>query len=450
MSHNATSTTHLVRSRSEEVLERRASVVPRGVGHMSRIVADRAEGPYVFDIDGRRYIDFAAGIGTLNIGHRHPLVMERIREQLERLHHVAVGVAITELYVAVAEKLCEVIPGRFEKKAILLNSGAEAVENAVKIARAYTGRPAIVAFDGAFHGRTLLTTTLTGKAKPYKVTVGPFAPEVYHAPYAYPYRSSTPEDPLACAQQAAQGLEDLFTYQVASDSVAAVIIEPVQGEGGFIVPPPEFLRRVQGICRKHGILLIADEIQTGFGRTGEMFACDAVGLEPDLICIGKSVADGMPLSAVVGRAEVMDGPIPGSLGGTYTGNPIACAAALGVFEAFASEDILGSARRLGEVLLSRFEEWAQQYEIIGDVRGMGAMVALELVRDRSTKEPASSETQFVLNHCQANGLLVIKAGIWDNVVRMLMPLNVPAAVLEEGLQILEQGISAADSERIRQ
>lgn len=430
-----------VTSRTAQLLDRRKKAIPRGVGHMTKIVADHAEGSYLVDVDGRRFIDFSGGIGTLNIGHRHPAVMTRIREQLDKLHHVAIGVALTEPYIEVAERLLPLVPIRGDKKAILLNSGAEAVENAIKIARAYTKRRGIVCFEGAFHGRTLMTMTLSSKANPYKTGFGSFAPDVYRVPYAYCYRCSHADTPDRCPLHAAEPLQRLFSVEVDPSEVAAVIVEPVQGEGGFVVPPPEFLRAVQSICRSHGVLLIADEIQTGFGRTGKMFACESVGIEPDLLCIGKSLADGLPLSAVVGRAEVMDGPIPGSLGGTYTGNPISCAAALGVLDAFETEGILDSAQRLGNAIRAHFSALQQKYALIGDVRTLGAMGAIELVRSRKGREPAKDETQAVLEYCHAHGLLLIKAGMWDNVIRVLMPLNIPDKALEDGFKILDNALA---------
>lgn len=403
---------------------------------MTKVVVDSAEGSYVVDADGKRYIDFAGGIGTLNVGHRHPLLMQRIREQLERLHHVAIGVSVTEPYVAVAEKLCAIAPIKGAKKAILLNSGAEAVENAVKIARGSTGRPAIVCFEGAFHGRTLMTMTLSSKANPYKTGFGPLAPAVYRVPFAYCYRTEG-DNPTNCRIDHPAALERLFSVEIDPKEVAAVIVEPVQGEGGFVVPPANFLRAIEAMCRRHGVLLIADEIQTGFGRTGKMFASEVFGIEPDLMCVGKSLAGGMPLSGVVGRAEVMDGPPPGSLGGTYGGNPVACAAALGVFEIFEREDILGNATRIGTKVRERFEAWKDRYDSIGDVRVLGAMGGLELVTNRTTREPAKNTAQSVLEWCHENGLLLIKAGMWDNVVRVLMPLTISSGALEEGLEILE-------------
>jgi 4-aminobutyrate aminotransferase/(S)-3-amino-2-methylpropionate transaminase len=362
--------------------------------------------------------------------------MARVREQIEKLHHTAIGVGLTRPYIEVAERLCEVAPGNSAKKTILLNSGAEAVENAVKIARAATGRSGLIAFDQGFHGRTLLTMSLSGKYRPNKIGFGPYVP-VYVLPYPNPYRCpyAIPGCPV-CPDHWPDALERLFDTQADPSQIAAVVVEPVAGEGGFVVPPSDFLPRLQEACRRHGILLIVDEIQTGFGRTGHMFACDGLGIEPDLLCVGKSLAAGFPLTAVVGSSELMDGPLPGTLGGTYTGNPVACAAALGVFEAFAEEDLLRRARSMGDVLGERLGVWKNDYELIGDVRRIGAMAALELVKNRQTKQPSPEETRAVLGYAHDRGLLLIKAGMYDNVVRTLMPLNIPDDQLVDGLRIL--------------
>jgi 4-aminobutyrate aminotransferase / (S)-3-amino-2-methylpropionate transaminase / 5-aminovalerate transaminase len=426
--------------RSEDIRRRFEAAVPRGVAQMTPVVVESGEASTVTDVDGRSYIDFAGGIGTLNVGHRHPRVMDRVREQVEKLHHTAIGVGLTPSYVEVAERLCAVAPGNGPTKAMLVNSGAEAVENAVKIARAATGRSGLIAFDHGFHGRTLLTMSLSAKQRPNKIGFGPFVP-VHRLPYPNPYRPG---------ERWQDALRGLFERETDPSEVAAVIVEPVAGEGGFIVPPSDFLPELREACDRYGILLIVDEIQTGFGRTGHLFACEQSGVVPDLLCAGKSLAAGFPLAAVVGRAEVMDGPLPGTLGGTYTGNPISCAAALGVFEVFEEEDLLAHARRLGSVLGERLSAWRDRYEPIGHVRSLGAMAALEIVTDRETKEPSQEETKAILDYCHRQGLLLIKSGMYDNVVRMLMPLNIPDDQLAEGLRILEDGLGYVSELRTAQ
>jgi 4-aminobutyrate aminotransferase/(S)-3-amino-2-methylpropionate transaminase len=344
--------------------------------------------------------------------------------------------------VRLARRLAEITPGTHAKKTLLVNSGAEAVENAVKIARAATGRPAIIAFDNSFHGRTNMALTLTGKVSPYRAGFAPFALDIHHIPYPYCYRcehrAAHDEDAggAGCCHEWRTALERAFLTRVSANQVAAVIVEPVQGEGGFVVPPPDFLPELREVCSRHGILLIADEVQTGFGRTGRMFACEHAGVEPDLMLIAKSLAAGLPLAAVVGRAELMDAPAPGGLGGTYGGNPVACAAALAVIDAFEREDLVARAQRLGEMALARMREWQSRFALIGDVRGLGAMVAIELVRDRTTREPAVAETAAVLVRARERGLLLIKAGLFDNVIRLLMPLVTSDEQMVRGLDIL--------------
>ena len=427
--------------RSVELMRRRVAAVPRAAFHVTPVFVERAEGAVIEDVDGNRLLDFAGGIGSMNSGHRAPRVLAALRAQLNRFLHVCFSVTPYEGYVRVAEKLNEITPGKFPKKTLLVNSGAEAVENAVKIARSYTGRPAIIAFEDAFHGRTLLTLSLTSKTHPYKAGFGPFPGEVYRIPYAYCYRCSYSLRYPDCALFCAHHLEDTFKRVVAAETVAAVIAEPVLGEGGFVAPPPEFFSIVQEICRKHGILFIADEVQTGFGRTGRMFASEHYGVEPDLICMAKSLAGGLPLAAVTGRAEVMDAACVGGLGGTFGGNPMSCEAALAAIETFEHEDLCTRAQRIGERFAQRAHEWQQRWALIGDVRGLGAMRALELVRPDS-REPAADETNEVLRRCYQHGLVLMSAGSYSNVIRLLAPLVITDAQLDEGLDVLEAALAA--------
>lgn len=428
--------------KSQELLEKKQKLVARGVSNATPIFVQEAEGARITDVDGNTYIDFYGGIGTLNAGHCPPPVVEAIKKQADKLLHTCFMVTMYESYIDLADKLAQITPGNYPKKAMFVNSGAEAVENAVKISRFYKKKPGIISFECAFHGRTLMTMSLTSKVKPYKFGFGPFAPEVYKIPSAYCYRcyyhSTYPECGLHCLEQ----FERFFAAEVPPENIAAVIIEPVQGEGGFIVPPPEFLPGLRKICDKYGILLIADEVQTGFGRTGKMFACEHWNLEPDLITVAKSIGSGMPLSGVVGKAEVMDGPDPGHIGGTYGGNPVSCAAALATIDYMEKENLVGRAQFIEKVAKKRFLEMKEKYPIIGDVRGLGGMLALELVKDRNTKEPAKEETSKVLQECYKNGLIVVGAGIFSNVVRTLMPLVITDEQLEEGLDILEKAIAS--------
>lgn len=429
------------RPRTEELLAKRNQHVPRGVYNINPVFVARAEGATVEDVDGRRYIDFAGGIGVLNVGHRDPRVLAAIREQTERYLHQCFHVAMYEPYVELAARLNALTPGTFPKKTMFTNSGAEAVENGVKVARAYTKRPAVVAFDHAFHGRTLLGLTLTSKVHPYKAGFGPFAPEVYRAPYAYCYRCPLGLAYPSCGVACADYLEEVFTTQVAAETVAALIVEPVVGEGGFIVPPPEFLPKLQASCRKYGIVFIADEVQTAFGRTGRLFASERWNVEPDVLLMAKSLAGGLPLSAVTGRAEIMDAPGLGGLGGTFGGNPLALAAAVAVLDLFEDGHLNKRAEEIGTLVKHRFLEWQTRYELIGDVRGVGAMVAMELVRDRGTKAPAKEETGRIVEYCFDRGLLLVTAGTHGNVIRTLMPLSISDEELRQGLDILETGIA---------
>jgi 4-aminobutyrate aminotransferase/(S)-3-amino-2-methylpropionate transaminase len=423
-------------SRNQALWQLRERYVPRGVAQAHPVFVARAEGARLWDVDGREYLDFAGGIGVMNVGHGHPRVLQAVRAQLERFTHACFQVTPYETYVRLAERLSALAPGSFPKKTIFLTTGAEAVENAVKIARAHTGRPAVVALTHSFHGRTLLGMSLTGKASYYKQNFGPFAPEVYHAPAPYPYRGVS--DGLAL-----EGLEELFRTQVDPERVAALILEPVLGEGGFIPLSPEYLRAVRQITEAHGILLVADEIQSGFGRTGKMWAIEHSGVVPDLITFAKSVAAGLPLSGVVGRAEVMDAPRPGGLGGTYAGNPLACAAGLAVLDVFAEEGLLERAEALGKALWAGLRRLQERFPQVGEVRGLGPMVALELVRDRLSKEPAPELAQAVLEAARDQGLILLKAGMFGSVLRILVPLVATLEEAEEGLRRLEAALEVS-------
>jgi 4-aminobutyrate aminotransferase/(S)-3-amino-2-methylpropionate transaminase len=426
-------------AKSRELMARRQQFVARGVGSTMTVFAAKADGAVIEDVDGNRYIDFAGGIGAMNIGHARPEVTQAIAEQAARFTHTCFSVMMYEPYIALAERLVKLTPGNFPKKAIFFNSGAEAVENAVKIARYATGRPAIITFDNAFHGRTLMTMTMTSKIKPYKYRFGPFAPEVYRAPFPYSYRMNM--TPQQASEYCIQELERMFVSDVAPDQVAAVIIEPVQGEGGFMVAPPGFLRALKDLCQKHGILFVADEIQSGFCRTGKMFAVEHDGVEPDLLIIAKSMGAGMPISGVVGRADIMDVPPPGTLGGTYSGNPVACAAALAVLDLYEKEDLAARSQEIGKVVTERFLKLQERFSIVGDVRGLGGMVAMELVKDRATREPDSHAASEVLATAHRLGLVLIKAGMYDNVLRVLVPLCVTDEQLKQGLDIFEDALA---------
>jgi len=425
----------------EELLLRKKSLVARGVSNATPIFVREAKGAVIVDIDGNEYLDFYGGIGSVNAGHCPPVVVDAVKEQAEKLLHSCFMVTMYDSYLELAEKLIELTPGSFEKRAIFLNSGAECVENAVKIARSYTGRPGIISFECAFHGRTLMTMTLTSKVKPYKFGFGPFAPEVYKIPSAYCYRCYYRSTYPGCGMHCIEQFDRMFAAEVSPENVAAVIIEPVQGEGGFIVPPREFLPELQKICEKHDILFIADEVQTGFGRTGKMFACEHWGVEPDLVTVAKSIASGMPLSGVIGKAEIMDAPDPGHLGGTFGGNPVSCAAGVATLDYLQKENLVERAEAIGKKVRSRMKAMQEKYSIIGDVRGLGAMNAIELVKDRETKEPAKAEAAAVIKYCLENGVITLGAGIFSNVIRTLMPLVITGEQLERGLDVLEEAVA---------
>jgi 4-aminobutyrate aminotransferase / (S)-3-amino-2-methylpropionate transaminase / 5-aminovalerate transaminase len=417
-----------------ELAELRRRYIPRGITTAHPLVADRAQGAELWDVAGNRYIDFAGGIGVMNVGHGHPRVMEAVRAQLDRVTHTSFQVVMYESYLRLAERLCALAPGEGPKKAIFFSTGAEAVENAVKIARAHTGRPAVISFHGGFHGRTLLALSLTGSVVPYKQNFGPYATEIYQAPFPYEYRGWSSERALAA-------LEDIFESSVSPERVAAVLIEPVLGEGGFVPAPEPFLRGLRALTERHGIMLIVDEIQTGFGRTGRYFAIEHSGVAPDLMTVAKSLAAGFPLSGVVGRAEVMDAPAPGGLGGTYGGNPIACAAGLAVLDVMRDEKLPERAARIGSVVEERMRSWASEHQVVGDVRVMGAMAGMELVRDRKTKTPADTEAAQLLVLAREKGLILLRAGIHHNVIRTLMPLTIPDEQLEDGLDIIGSALA---------
>src|SRR5579859_2903372 len=431
--------------KSQELMKRRHEVVARGVSSTMPVFAAKAEGAIIEDVDGNQFIDFAGGIGAMNIGHARPEVTRAIAEQAAKFTHTCFAVMMYEPYIELAERIVKLAPGDFPKKAIFFNSGAEAVENAVKIARYATGRPAIIVFDNAYHGRTLLTMTMTAKVKPYKYRFGPFAPEVYRAPFPYPYRMDM--TPSQASNACITELKRMFTGEVAPDQVAAIVVEPLQGEGGFMPAPPGFLKALKGLCEEHGILFVADEIQSGFCRTGEMFAVNHDGVEPDLMIIAKSMGAGMPISGVVGRAEIMDAPPPGTLGGTYSGNPVACAAALAVLDLFEKEDYAARSREIGHVVTQRFLHLQERFSLVGDVRGLGGMAAIELVRDRATKEPDTHAASEVLAAAHQRGLVLIKAGMYDNVLRILVPLVVTDEQLKQGLNIFEDALSVVAEPR---
>lgn len=433
---------------SRALLARRANAVPRGVPAVTPIAVVHAEGAVVTDADGNRLIDFGGGIGVVNTGHRHPSVVEAVRRQLDRFAHVCFPVSTYEPYVALAERLNRITPGDYPKRTFFVNSGAEAVENAVKVARFFTGRQAVVCFEHGFHGRTNLALALTSKVMPYKKGFGPFAPEVYRIPFPYCYRcgaagqlgsgAATGE----CCMASRERLEQMFASVVDPDSVAAIIMELELGEGGFVPAPREYVDELAKFARDHGILFIADEIQTGFGRTGKMFASEHYGLVPDMITTAKSLAGGLPLAAVTGRADVLEAPHVGGLGGTFGGNPLACAAALAVLDAMETEHIPERAARMGDRIRARFCQWATRYPCIGDVRGLGAMVALELVADRSTKAPDKALTGRLLAAALERGLILLSAGTFGNIVRILAPLTTPDEIVEEGLDVMEQALEA--------
>jgi 4-aminobutyrate aminotransferase / (S)-3-amino-2-methylpropionate transaminase / 5-aminovalerate transaminase len=434
--------------KSRALLARRSAAVPRGVPAVTPIAIVHAEGAVVTDADGNRLIDFGGGIGVVNTGHRHPGIVEAVRAQLDHFAHVCFPVSTYEPYVELAERLNHVTPGTHDKRTFMVNSGAEAVENAVKVARAFTGRQAVVCFEHGFHGRTNLAMALTSKVMPYKKGFGPFAPEVYRIPYPYCYRCEKTDGRTGareegCCMADAAHFERLFAVTVDPESVAAIVMELELGEGGFVPAPVEYVRALAAFAREHGILFVADEIQTGFGRTGAMFASEHYGLIPDIIITAKSLAGGLPLAAVTGRADVMEAAHPGGLGGTYGGNPLACAAALAVLDAMERERIPERARNAGERIAGRFRRWADSYPCIGDVRGLGAMVGMELVHDPVSRTPDKALTDRLLAVALERGLILLSCGTYGNVVRVLAPLTIEDAVLEEGLEAMGAALAEA-------
>lgn len=422
-------------SSNTDLQARREAAVPRGVGNAMQVYAERASNAEVWDVEGRRYIDFAGGIAVLNTGHGHPKVMAAVAEQARRFAHTCFQVMPYEPYVRLAERLNALAPGAMAKKTIFFSTGAEAVENAVKIARAATRRPGIIAFSGAFHGRTLLTMALTGKVVPYKVGFGPFPNEVYHLPFPNAYHGVSKEESL-------NALATLLKADIEAERVAAIIVEPVQGEGGFYIAPFDFLHELRRICDRHGILFIADEIQAGMARTGKWFAIEHSGVVPDLITAAKSLAGGFPLSAVIGKAEIMDAVAPGGLGGTYAGNPVACAAANAVLDVIEEEQLLARAEALGQRIRARLEALQRRNDMpfIGEVRGLGAMVAMELVKDRISREPHAELTKALTAKAHERGLMLLSCGTGANVIRILVPLTASNDLVDEGLDILEHAL----------
>ena len=421
---------------NQELMALRQKHVPPGPFNITPIFVKKAKGAIIEDVEGKHYIDFAGGIGVENVGHCAEQVVSAIKEQAEQFIHTCFHVAMYEPYIELARRMNEITPGDFAKKTMFVNSGAEAVENGVKIARYATKRPAIIAFQNAFHGRTYMAMTLTSQVKPYKWGFGPFCPEVYRMPFAYCYRCPFGLRYPACGISCADYLEEFFIGNVAADAVAALIVEPVQGEGGFIVPPAEYLKRIKAICENHGILFIMDEIQSGMGRTGKLFACEHFDVIPDIILTGKSLGAGLPIAAVTGKAEIMDAPHVGGLGGTYGGNPVSCKAGLAVLDLL-NDDMLEMAVQLGDKVRGRFVNLQEKYEIIGDVRGLGPMIGMELVKDRASKEPAGDEAAELVKRCYEKGLIVIRCGPYHNVIRILMPFVITDDQLEEGFAILE-------------
>ena len=423
---------------NSELHQLRSQAVPRGVPATAPVYAARARNAVITDVEGRDYIDFAAGIGVMNVGHCHPKVVEALKDQAELFSHTCFGLTGYESYVRLAEKLDRLTPGGFEKRTFFINSGAEAVENAIKVARYATGRKSIVAFEDGFHGRTYMTLSLTSQVDPYKVGFGPYASDVYRIPYAYCYRCPLALSYPSCGCRCASLLENAFDKHVNADDVAAVIAEPVQGEGGFIVPPPEYMGKIMKICEEHGILLIADEIQSGLGRTGKWFAMEHWGVTPDIVVTAKALGAGLPIAGVTGRQEIMDTVHPSGVGTTFGGNPLACRAGLAVFDIIESEGLLERATVVGDRIRDRFRAMQARYPAIGDVRGLGGMAAMEFVEDRETKKPAGDLAKAYRAKLYENGVVNIGAGTYHNVIRILVPLTIEDSTLDRGLDIMEQ------------
>jgi 4-aminobutyrate aminotransferase/(S)-3-amino-2-methylpropionate transaminase len=419
--------------RSEEILARKQRVIAEPLSIFLPVVIERGEGATLTDVDGNTFIDFTGGVGCLNVGHANPRVVEAVQEQAAKFLHTDFTIVPYETYVTLAERLIALSPFSGPAKAAFFNAGTEAIENAIKFARSYTKRPAVIAFEGGFHGRTLLAMSMTSKTHPYKAGLGPFAPEVYRVPFAQDYRGPSAAEALAALERA------LVTH-VAAESVAAIVVEPIQGEGGFVVAPREFMQGLRRICDDNGIVLVVDEVQTGFGRTGKMFAIEHYGIEPDLITVAKSIAAGLPLSGVIGKAEIMDAPADSAIGGTYVGNPVAQAAALAVLDVFEEDGLVEGAARLGETIRAQMDGWAGRWDAIGDVRGLGAMLAIELVHDRETKDPAPEVASAIVEAAAGRGLLLLKSGIYSNCIRVLVPLVISEPELDEALGVWEQAL----------
>jgi 4-aminobutyrate aminotransferase/(S)-3-amino-2-methylpropionate transaminase len=422
--------------RSREILARKERVIAEPLSVFLPVVIERGEGATLTDVDGNTFIDFTGGVGCLNVGHAHPRVVDAVQEQAARFFHTDFTIVPYEVYVALAERLIALSPFSGPAKAAFFNAGTEAIENAIKFARAYTKRPAVIAFEGGFHGRTLLAMSMTSKTHPYKAGLGPFAPEVYRMPFAQDYRGPSAREALAALERA------LVTH-VAAESVAAIVVEPIQGEGGFVVAPPEFIQGLRRVCDDNGIVLVADEVQTGFGRTGRMFAIEHYDVEPDLITVAKAIAAGLPLSGVIGQAEIMDAPGDSAIGGTYVGNPVAQAAAVAVLDVFEEEGLVDRAAQVGETIRARMDAWASRWAAIGDVRGLGAMLAIELIHDRETKDPAPEVATAIVEAAAQRGLLLLKSGIYSNCIRVLVPFVITDAELDEALGVWEQALEVA-------
>ena len=422
--------------RSAEILGRKDRVIADPLSIFLPVVIDHGQGATLTDVDGNTFIDFTGGVGCLNVGHAHPRVVDAVSEQAAKFFHTDFTIVPYETYVTLAERLVATMPISGPAKAAFFNAGTEAIENAIKFARAYTKRPAVIAFEGGFHGRTLLSLTLTSKTHPYKAGLGPFAPEVYRLPFAQDYRGPSTAEALAA-------LERALVTNVAAENVAAIVIEPVQGEGGFVVAPHEFLEGIRRICDDNGIVLVVDEVQTGFGRTGKMWGIEHYDVEPDLVTVAKSIAAGLPLSGVIGKAEIMDAPGDSAIGGTYVGNPVAQAAALAVLDVFDEESLVERAGQIGDTIRTRMQAWQQRFEAIGDIRGLGAMLAIELVHDRETKDPAPELASATVEEAAARGLLLLKSGIYSNCIRVLTPLVITDAELDEALGAWEDALGAA-------
>jgi 4-aminobutyrate aminotransferase/(S)-3-amino-2-methylpropionate transaminase len=421
--------------RSKEILERKGRVVADPLSIFLPVVIEHGEGATLTDVDGNTFIDFTGGVGCLNVGHANPRVIEAVQEQAAKFLHTDFTIVPYETYVSLAERLVASVPISAPAKAAFFNAGTEAIENAIKFARSYTKRQAVIAFEGGFHGRTLLSLSMTSKTHPYKAGLGPFAPEVYRMPFAQDYRGPSAAEALAALERA------LVTH-VAAETVAAIVIEPVQGEGGFVVAPREFIEGVRRLCDDNGIVLVVDEVQTGLGRTGKMWGIEHYGIEPDLMCIAKSIAAGLPLSGVIGRAEIMDAPGDSAIGGTYVGNPVAQAAALAVLDVFEEDGLVERAAQIGETIRARMLAWQQRWDAIGDVRGLGAMLAIELVHDRGTKDPAPELASAIVEAAAGRGLLLLKSGIYSNCIRVLLPLVISEAELDEALGVWEDALAA--------